>query len=134
MRRLLLTFRSRAPFAYCTRIVGVAPPVGRQRVPNARLPIEGVRAAARTAPGAPLARLPGFLLSRQAAHIGGKLARGDVGDGHVLEHLAQVRAQRYPDRLQRLGGTRVFDLLGPLAADSDERSLDRADDLREVDL
>ena len=64
----------------------------------------------------------------------GQLARGDVGDGHVLEHLAQVRAQRDPDLLQRLGRAVVGDLLRALAADADERALDRADDLRELDL
>ena len=64
----------------------------------------------------------------------GQLAIGHVGDGHVLEHFSQVGAQRDPHLLQRLGRADVLDLLGALPAHSHERSLDRADDLREVDL
>src|ERR1700751_3538459 len=81
-----------------------------------------------------LARMPGFLLARQRAHRGRELPRGDVRDGDALEHLAQVCAQGDPDGLQRLGGARVFDLLGALPANAHERALDRADDLRERHL
>jgi hypothetical protein len=52
----------------------------------------------------------------------------------VLEHLAQVRAQRDPHLLEGLRGTLVGDLLGALAAHSHERALDGADHAREVQL
>ena len=64
----------------------------------------------------------------------GSLPAATSATRDVLEHFAQVRAQRDPDLLQRLGRADVLDLLGPLPAHAHERPLDRPNHLREVDL
>ena len=64
----------------------------------------------------------------------GSRPRGDVGERDRLQHGPQVAAHRDPDLAQRLGGARVLDLLGPLAAHVRDRALDGADHVRERDL
>src|ERR1700722_13932648 len=83
---------------------------------------------------ASLSRLPGLLGLGQRHDLLGELACRNVGDGYLLEHFAQVGAQGDPDLLQLLGRADVLDLLRALAADADERALDRADDLSEAAL
>jgi hypothetical protein len=43
--------------------------------------------------------------------VGGQLSRGDVGEGHALEHAAQARPHGDPHVAQRLGRTRVAQVL-----------------------
>ena len=81
-----------------------------------------------------LAAVRGLGVLGEPEHRLGQLVGDDRGQGHGLEHLADVRPQREPDLLERLRGAAVLDLLGALAADRGQRPLDRADDLRQRDL
>ncbi len=90
--------RSRAqPSAKTQKFTGPAPEEDRSsrraRYPDA---VPGPQLGER------LPRLPGVLLACQREDLLGKLPGGDVGDGHALEHLAQVGAQRDPDLLEGL--------------------------------
>src|ERR1700733_1327517 len=96
--------------------------------------VRGERRLYESGASATSARLPSFLGAGEREDILGELAVGHVGDGHVLEYVAQVRAQRDPHLLQPLGRPGVLDLLGSLSANADQRTLHRADDVREIDL
>jgi hypothetical protein len=63
-----------------------------------------------------------------------QLATRDVGERHLLEHEADVCAERDPDLAQLLGRARIFELLGRLPADVRERPLDCSDHVRDRDL
>src|SRR4029077_9749556 len=82
----------------------------------------------------PLAGVPGVLFVGQLDDVLGQLAGGYVGDGDMIEDLAQVGAQRDPDLLEHLGGAAVFDLLGALPAPPAHRPLDGPDARSERDL
>src|SRR5690606_33374098 len=99
------------------------------------------------ATGKTSAEPPGFAHSfsrsppRPGPRIGGELAdelgqavAGDLGDGDVLQHRADIRPQRDPHALQRLGRARVAHVLRPLPADRGQRALDRADHVGHGDL
>ena len=64
----------------------------------------------------------------------GQLAGGEVGQRHVLEHVAQAGAQRHPHVAQRLRGAGVGEVLGLLAAHAGQRALGGADHIRHRDL
>ena len=49
----------------------------------------------RSSPG--LMRKPGIGVGGDRGHLVGELARGEVGEGHGLQHGAQVRPNRDPD-------------------------------------
>ena len=69
-------------------------------------------------------RAPGVRVAVELLDRRRELAAGDVGQRHVLEHRAQVRAHGDPDVLQRRGGARVLDVSRSLAAHVRERALD----------
>ena len=71
---------------------------------------------------------------RTASIRHGQVAAGDLGEGGVLEHRAQRRADRDPDVAQALGRPGVVELLGRVLVDVGERPLDRADHVGDRDL
>src|SRR5580692_3752856 len=81
-----------------------------------------------------LARLPGFLGASEREDILGQLALSHIGNCHVLEHFAQIGAQRDPYLLQALGRTGVLNLLRSLPTNAHQRTLDGTDDVSEIDL
>ena len=72
-------------------------------------------------------RNPGLGIFGQAVDRAGQLAAGDVGQGHVLDHAAEVGADGDPDTQERLGGAGVGGILGRAAADAGQRALHSAD-------
>ena len=64
----------------------------------------------------------------------GELARGHLGQRHVLEHLAQAGPHRHPHLLEVLGGAVVAGGLGPEAPHLGQRPVERPDHLGQGDL
>ncbi len=67
------------------------------------------------------------------AHGLGKSAGDDVGQSDRLEHHPDVRAQREPDVLKRLGAAQVGELLRLVAVHRGDGSVDGADDFGDGD-
>ena len=63
----------------------------------------------------------------------GILPGDDVGQGDLLEHVAQAGPDGDPDELQMLGGALVDGRFGTLPADLGERAVNRADDVGDGD-
>jgi hypothetical protein len=64
-----------------------------------------------------LVRLPGLgVTDDELGYLRRQLAGDDVGEGHRLEDLADVRPQRDPDVTEGLGVTPVLEILRALAA------------------
>src|SRR4051812_35160175 len=66
---------------------------------------------------------PGILDRDQVQHVLRQPAGDDVGEADLLEHPAVGRAGGDPHGGQRLGGARVVEVLGPLAAYVGEEAL-----------
>src|ERR1700730_5175019 len=77
---------------------------------------------------------PGAGVVSEPDHAFGQVPGHDVFERHVLEDGPLVGPQRYPHRLERPGRPDVAEVLRPLAADADERPVDRPDDVGQGDV
>lgn len=82
----------------------------------------------------PSARCPCVWIVRPASDRIREPASRNVGDGDVLENLAQRRPHRDPDRLQMLRGAGVGHVLRTLSPHLGQRALDGAEDIGKRDV
>jgi dye decolorizing peroxidase len=77
---------------------------------------------------------PGLGVVGQHVDRVGQAGVGDVGDGHVLDDVAEVLADRDPHASELTGDAGILGLFGLAAPNAGERPLDGTDDVGDRDL
>src|SRR4029453_6870486 len=80
-----------------------------------------------------LVRCPGLRVLGEGVDLNRQPSGSDVGEGHGLENRPLARPQCDPNLLQRLRRALVAEMLRPLAADAEQRTLDDPDDVGQRD-